>query len=357
MPSTVRTRVQCPGPNSKYVATRSVRPPDPAALSSSLQCHPAISSKLAAAKVVEALGLAPGAAGYPGDDAAILPRWEGADLLSCQGIAPALTAHDPWLAGWCGVVANLSSIAAMGGRTAALVNQVSTPSIAAAAPMIDGMAAAARAYDVPLVGGHTDCSGRDLSFSVSALGYVDTPVKCSAARPGHVLMAVADHRGDLRDFDRFCSGLGAPAKRMREDLELLPRLAEDGMLKACRGIGQAGLGGAAIAMADCSDVGAVLDLEHIAPPEGIPLQQWLRTWPSYGFLLSTAPELTEAVRNEFVARNIRCDAIGEVIEGPAVLFRSGGDCVPFWNHAERPYIGLSRKRPGVPAAFDGAVSP
>lgn len=357
MPRTTHTCKFAPATLADCQPTRNARPPDPAALSASLQCHPAISSKLAAAGVVKALGLAPGAAGCPGDDAAILPRWEGSDLLSSQGVPPALMARDPWLAGWCGVAANLSSIAAMGGRTAALVNQVWTPNMVVAAPMLEGMVAAARAYDVPLVGGHTDCSGHDLTLAISALGHSGSPVVGSSARPGHVLLAVSDQRGQLRSHDRFCSGIEAPAKRLRHDIELLPRLAEEDLLGACKDIGQAGLAGAVVSMTEGSDVGAVLDLEHIVPPEGIPLQQWLRTWPSYGFLLAVAPELIAEVREEFVARDIRCDSIGEVIDGSRVFFRSGGDSVPFWNHAQRPYIGLSKKRPGVPAAFGGAVSP
>ena len=229
--------------------------------------------------------------------------------------------------------------------------------MAVAAPMLEGMAAAARAYDVPLVGGHTDCSGRDLTLAISALGYSGAPVAGSSARPGHVLLAVSDQRGRLRSYDRFCSGIEAPAKRLRQDLELLPCLAEEDLLGACKDIGQAGMAGTVVSMTESSDVGAILDLEHIVPPDGIPLQQWLRTWPSYGFLLAVAPELTAAVQKEFIARDIRCDPIGEVIEGSGVLFRSGGECVPFWNHAQRPYIGLSKRRLGVPAACGGRVSP
>ena len=335
-------------------AALSTRSPDPAALAAGLQCHPAISSKLATAGAVRALGLGAGAAGNPGDDAAILPRWEGSDLLSCQGVPPALTTRDPWLAGWCGVAVNLSSIAAMGGRTAALVNQVWTPSVALAEPLLKGMAAAARTFDVPLVGGHTDCSGHDLTLSVTALGYAETPVPCTGARPGHVLLAATDQRGCLTHLDRFCSGLDAPAKRLRGDLELLPRLAEEGLLRACKDIGQAGLAGTVVSMAECSDVGAVVDLERIVPPGGVSLQHWLRIWPSYGFLLAVAPGDTAAVQEEFTTRSIRCDPIGGVVEGARVLFRAGDKCVPFWNHSERPYIGLSKKRPGVPAAFASA---
>lgn len=56
-----------------------------------------------------------GHAALLGDDAAVLPAQNGSLLMACEGMHPTLVANDPWFAGWCGVLVNLSDIAAMGG--------------------------------------------------------------------------------------------------------------------------------------------------------------------------------------------------------------------------------------------------
>ena len=67
-----------------------------------------------------------GQASLLGDDAAVLPAQKGKLLIACEGMHPSLVAEDPWFAGWCAVLVNLSDIAAMGGRPVALLNSIWT---------------------------------------------------------------------------------------------------------------------------------------------------------------------------------------------------------------------------------------
>ncbi|WP_423251192.1 AIR synthase related protein [Klebsiella pneumoniae] len=57
-----------------------------------------------------------------GDDCALIPDGSGYKLLAIEGFINRFVAEDPWFAGWCGVMVNLSDIAAMGGRPLAVVN-------------------------------------------------------------------------------------------------------------------------------------------------------------------------------------------------------------------------------------------
>lgn len=80
-----------------------------------LAAHPSIRGKLQIADATRGLGLDAASRGTPGDDAAALPRPDGGwDLLAGEGFMPQFVADDPWFAGWCGVMVNLSDIAAMG---------------------------------------------------------------------------------------------------------------------------------------------------------------------------------------------------------------------------------------------------
>ncbi|WP_424934610.1 sll0787 family AIR synthase-like protein [Amaricoccus macauensis] len=318
---------------------------DPGLLAESLRAHPAILSKRAIATATLGLGLDATAAGRPGDDAAALLTAEGFDLLAGEGFIPGFVADDPWFAGWCGVMVNLSDIAAMGGRATALIDQVWAPDAAAAAPLLRGLRNAAEAYGVPLVGGHTNFAAPDLGLAVSVLGKAKRLVTSFDARPGDVLVAAIDHRGAYRNFDNFCAALDAPHARLRGDLALLAELAEAGLLRAGKDISQGGIVGTALMLAECSGVGIELDLEAITPPDGVALARWLASFPSFGFLLAVRPEHVDGICARFRARNLVVAPIGRIIDGASVSLAAGGAVATFWNHAETPYLSLALKEP------------
>ena len=316
---------------------------DAVAIAEGLRAHPSIRSKLAIAGATAALGLDARAPGRPGDDAAILPRDGGVDLLAGEGVIPAFVQADPWFAGWCGVMVNLSDIAAMGGRAVALVDQVWAPDAGAAAPLLRGLRDAAEAYGVPLVGGHTNFAAPELSLAVTVMGRATAPVTSFDARPGDVLLAAIDHRGRYVNFDNFCAALDAPHDRLRGDLALLPELAEAGLLRAGKDISQGGIAGTALMLAECSGVGIDLALDTILPPGDVPLDRWLRSFPSFGFLLAVAPGDAARVSAAFAARDIPCGPVGRVTTGSALRLTSGETQALFWDHAATPYLGLSAK--------------
>ena len=115
----------------------------------------------------------PNASGTPihlGDDCAAIPDGDSYLLLAAEGIWPQLVTQDPWFAGWCAIMVNISDIAAMGGTPIAVVDALWSQSIAASAPLWQGMQAAAQAYNVPIVGGHTNCHSPYDGLAVAILG-------------------------------------------------------------------------------------------------------------------------------------------------------------------------------------------
>lgn len=316
---------------------------DLAALAAELAGHPSIRSKLAIARSTRSMDLSAHTDGRPGDDAAVLPREGGYDLFAGEGFIPAFVNTAPWFAGWCAVMVNVSDIAAMGGRAVAVVDQIWAPDAAAAAPVMDGMKAAAVAYGVPVVGGHTNFAAPELSLAASIFGRANALITSFDAAPGDALVATIDRRGTYQNFDNFGAFVDAPPERLRGDLEVLPQLAEAGLVKAGKDISQGGIIGTALMLAECSGVGIDIDVDALAPAGGADAARWLRTFPSYGFLLSVRPEAVAATLARFAARDIGAHVVGRVTEGAAVRLVAGERAALFWDHAASPYLGLSTR--------------
>ncbi|QIO45025.1 sll0787 family AIR synthase-like protein [Rhizobium leguminosarum bv. trifolii] len=279
-----------------------------------------------------------------GDDCAALPDGDGYLLFAIEGFMNEFVAADPWFAGWCGVMVNISDVVAMGGRPIAVVDAVWANGEAGATPVLEGMRAASSAFGVPIVGGHTNIRTERGQLSVAILGRAKTLLTSFDARPGDVLVAAIDHRGRYREpFNNWEAATDAAPARLRGDLELLPEIAEAGLALSAKDISQGGIIGTAIMLAECSHVGIDINVTAIPLPAGVSLDRWLVTFPSFGYLLSVAPEQAADVVTRFTARGINAAVIGAVVAGAEVALVDGESRAVVRNHAETPLLQLGRQ--------------
>ncbi|MCA2411125.1 sll0787 family AIR synthase-like protein [Rhizobium leguminosarum bv. viciae 248] len=279
-----------------------------------------------------------------GDDCAALPDGDGYLLFAIEGFMNEFVAADPWFAGWCGVMVNISDVVAMGGRPIAVVDAVWASGEAGATPVLEGMRAASSAFGVPIVGGHTNIRSERGQLSVAILGRANKLLTSFDAKPGDVLVAAIDHRGRYREpFNNWEAATDAAPARLRGDLELLPEISEAGLALSAKDISQGGIIGTAIMLAECSHVGIDIDVTAIPLPAGVSLDRWLVTFPSFGYLLSVAPEDVADVVTRFTERGISAAVIGAVVAGAEVALVDGERCAVVRNHAETPLLQLGRQ--------------
>ncbi len=311
-------------------------------LAAEIKKDPNLLSKLSIQSSVSALGLNSASAGTPGDDAAALPRGDGYDLFAMEGFVSQFVEADPWNAGWCSVMVNLSDILAMGGRATAITNAIWAPNASIATPILEGMRAAAEAYNIPVVGGHTNLGSPNTQLAASIMGRATNLITSFDAEVGDILVCVADHRGEYRPvFDNFQSSSAAPKNRLREDIELLPQLAEENLVFAGKDISQGGIIGTAIMLAECSNIGIEIEPQKIQLPPNTSLLRWLKTFPSFGFLLAVKPAEIARVCRRFTSRNITANAIGNFTADHAVHLVSSAEKELIWNYKNKPYLGLN----------------
>jgi AIR synthase-related protein len=280
-----------------------------------------------------------------GDDCAAIPDGDGFLLFAIEGFMPEFVAADPYFAGYCGVMVNMSDIAAMGGRAIAVVDALWSASAQDAVPVLAGLKAASERYRIPVVGGHTNTRAEANLLSVAILGRANKLLTSFDAKPGQDLVAAIDLRGRMREPALYwdASSEADPA-RLRADLEILPEIAEDGVCGAAKDISMAGVVGTALMLLEASRLGGVIDVLAIPRPAEIAVERWLLAFPSYGYLLSVEPGSTADVIGRFAARGIAAAVVGGTDASKVVRLRDGDAESVFWRLDDEALTGCLGER-------------
>jgi len=277
-----------------------------------------------------------------GDDTAALPDGAGGyTLLAAEGMRPELIAADPWFAGFCSVMVNLSDVAAMGGRPWAVVDALFMGS-GENERVLEGMLTASELYGVPVVGGHTARVSGPTSLAVAVLGRAQRLISSHAAKAGQIVLMAVDLRGSFRLAGAFNAATTASAPQLRSALAVLPELAEAGLVSAGKDISMAGTCGSLAMLLETSGVGATLDLEQIPAPSGVEPLRWLTAFPSFGYVLSVDERHVSAICARFDAVGVACAAVGTVDDSRELRLRYRAEEALYLDLGERALTGFGQ---------------
>jgi AIR synthase-related protein len=230
-------------------------------------------------------GAGPGGTGFVGDDGAPVP---GTDLVAaCDAILPSMVERDPEWAGWCAVLVNLNDLAAMGATPVGLLDALGARDAAFAARVLGGLRRACAAYDVPVLGGHTQL-GVPAALSVTALGRTADPVPGGGGRPGHRVTLTADLAGGWRPGYHGRQWDSTSGRRTPELRAMLGAVAA-ARPAAAKDVSMAGVAGTLGMLAEASGCGAILDVARVPRPAGATTGDWLTCFPGFGMLSADGP--------------------------------------------------------------------
>lgn len=272
----------------------------------------AASSKAPLGRLLAGLQQTPfglGGGGFVGDDGAPVP---GSDLVAaCDAIVPSMVERDPGWAGWCSVLVNVNDLAAMGAEPVGLLDAVAGPDPGAVARVLAGLRAAAVAYGVPVLGGHTQL-GVPAALAVTALGRTAHPVPGGGGRPGQRVRLTADLAGSWRPG---YGGRQWDSTSTRRTPELRAMLASVGAARpaAAKDVSMAGVAGTLGMLAEASGCGAVLDVAAVPRPAGATVGDWLTCFPGFAMLTAGGRALDAGP-----AVGAEC---GDLVAGSGVMLR------------------------------------
>ncbi len=198
-----------------------------------------------------------------GDDCAVLRLPAGHEILvttdfTLERVHFRREWHPPEVVGRRCLTRGLSDIAAMGGQPLAAFLSLALPGKLPQKwvdRFMEGLLALCREFKVPLAGGDTAQSPRDILADIVVLGSVSkgTAVLRSGAKPGDRIYVTGELGGGSAALKELFAGRKAPPKDFQRHFHPVPRIAVGDLLRK-RGL--------ASAMIDLSD-GLSTDLTHI----------------------------------------------------------------------------------------------
>ena len=217
---------------------------------------------------------------WRGDDGTPIPS---SDALVCvDAITPSMVQRDPEWAGWCGMLVTAHDLSAMGAAPCGAFDALAAPDAAHAERVLRGVRRGAEAFDLPLLGGHTQL-GVHAALAVTGVGRTADPVPAGGGTAGEALTLTADLAGGWRPGyhgRQWDSSSG----RSREQLRTMLGAVRAAQPRAAKDVSMAGIVGTAGMLAEASGCGAELDVAAIPRPSASRLADWLTCFPGFAML-------------------------------------------------------------------------
>jgi selenophosphate synthetase-related protein len=279
-----------------------------------------------------------------GDDGAAIEHRGEYVILCGEAILPAFVRDNPHAAGAAAVVTNVSDVRAMGGRPLGLLDMLVSPDRRHAETVLDGIAWAAGLLDVEVVGGHLTL-GHEAALSASCTGIATRPLFAHAARPGDELLAAFSLEGRYTGATTYFSSLRDRDPRLlRDDGEALVELAESGAAHAARDISMPGTAGSLLQLLEAAGCGATLQIDRVPRPDGVPIDRWLVTFPSFGFLIAALPERVADAVEAFERRGLACARCGALDDSGILRLATSNETAQVWDLGAEAFTQLRPDR-------------
>ncbi|MDX1669229.1 MAG: hypothetical protein R3194_07425, partial [Limnobacter sp.] len=93
---------------------------------------------------------------------------------------------------------------------------------------------------------------------------------------------------------------------------------------------------------ECSECGAEIWPDDFPRPPGVPLERWMQTFPSFGFVFSVAPAQVNQMKQIFSERDLLCSEVGQVTEGPKVWLKHQDETELLWDFSTMSLLGCGQ---------------
>lgn len=278
-----------------------------------------------------------------GDDASAIDIGnDNVILLAADGIWGKLMDADPYWAGYCSILVNVNDIAAMGGKPIAMVNILSINDDKIANDLIKGIKDGCQKFNVPMVGGHfhPDTNYNALDVAIVGIAKKDKIITSFEANVGDKVIVAIDLDG--RQHPKFALNWDTTylkdEKIVQDQIIAMGEIAEKGLVTGGKDISNPGTLGTLEMLLESSKVGAIVELEKIPRNTNVSWDEWLKSYPGAGFVLTAKEENIRQIIRLFEEVSITSSVVGEVIEEKKLYLKNKDEKMVLFDQNKNPVL-------------------
>lgn len=280
-----------------------------------------------------------------GDDASAIDIGDGNLILfAADGIWGKLMDADPYWAGYCSVLVNVNDIAAMGAKPIAMVNILSMNNEDITNDLIEGINDGCKKFNVPMVGGHfhPDTDYNALDVAIVGIAKKDKIITSFGAEVGDKVIVAIDLDG--RQHPKFALNWDTTyfkdKKIVQDQIIAMKNIAEKNLATGGKDISNPGTLGTLEMLLESSSVGAKVDLNKIPKNENVTWDDWLKSYPGAGFVLTTKEENIEELIKILEDVSIIASVVGEVINEKKLFLSDENNELVLFDQKKNPVLKI-----------------
>jgi len=281
-----------------------------------------------------------------GDDASAIDIGDGNIILfAADGIWGKLMDGDPYWAGYCSVLVNVNDIAAMGAKPIAMVNILSINNEKIADDLICGIKDGCKKFNVPMVGGHLhpDTDYNALDVAIVGIAKKDKIITSFGAEVGDKVIIAIDLDG--RQHPKFALNWDTTyykdEKIVQNQILAMIKIGELELATGGKDISNPGTLGTLEMLLESSGVGATIDLNSIPKNENVSWENWLKSYPGAGFVLTAKEKNVKEIIKLLNEVSITAAVVGEVIEEKKLYLSDENQKMILFDQKKNPVLKIN----------------
>ncbi|RBQ23700.1 Thiamine-monophosphate kinase [Candidatus Methanobinarius endosymbioticus] len=282
-----------------------------------------------------------------GEDASAIDIGDGNIILfAADGIWGKLMDADPYWAGYCSILVNVNDIAAMGAKPIAMVNILSINNNDIANDLINGITDGCKKFNVPMVGGHfhPDTDYNALDVAIIGIAKKDKIITSFGAEINDKVIVAIDLDG--RQHPKFKLNWDTTylkdEKIVQDQIIAMKKIAEKNLVTGGKDISNPGTLGTLEMLLESSNVGAKVDLNKIPKNENVNWDDWLKSYPGAGFVLTAKEENVEELINLLKEVSIIASVVGEVINDKKLFLSDENSEIVLFDQEKNPVLKINK---------------
>lgn len=271
-----------------------------------------------------------------GEDSAAIKNEKMFMLITTDRIRTDFIESFPFGAGFSSILVGIDDIYACGGTPLAASLIISFANKDVGQKIIEGVCKGSRAFQIPIVRGHTNIHSKCYELSTTIIGEIkkENYISAGNAKVGDCVILAVDLDGKVGDASKYYWDT-ATFKNSEEILrkrKSMNIIAEKHLAHSSKDISNGGIFGTLLQLTNYSRVGANVNISSIEIPLKLlninySLEMYIQMYLTTSFVLTASIENCEQIISIFKKHGMMANIIGKIIKEPIMKINDGKETI------------------------------